>query len=260
MGGYAAINDLNLYYEDRGSGEPLILLHGAYMSADGMEPLTAGLAEGRRVIVPEMQGHARTGDAARPISYEGMADDTAALMRSLGIERADIVGYSMGSGVTVQLASRHPALVRRCVVASGSFAYEGMHAAAIEMFPSISPEMFAGTPLEDEYRRLAPNPDAFPTLVEKLKQLDTTPFTWADDVRNIAAPMLIIVGDSDVVTLDHTVEFFKLVGGGVMGDMAGLPESQLAVLPGTTHFMPPGSGMLDRSEWMLPMIKSFLGA
>jgi pimeloyl-ACP methyl ester carboxylesterase len=230
------------------------------MSADAMEPLAAGLAGGRRVIVPEMQGHARTADADRPITYEGMADDAAALMRSLGIGRADVVGYSMGAGVTVQLAIRHPALVRRCVVVSGSFAYEGMHAAAIEMFPSISPEMFAGTPIEDEYRRLAPDPDAFPRLVQKLKELDTTPFTWADDVRKITAPMLIIVGDSDVVTLDHTVEFFRLVGGGVMGDMAGLPESQLAVLPATTHFMPPGSGVMDRAEWMLPMIDSFLAA
>jgi pimeloyl-ACP methyl ester carboxylesterase len=257
---YAAVNDLNVYYEIHGEGEPLILLHGAYMTVDAMAPLLGPLASYRRVIALELQGHGRTADADRPITYEGMADDTAAVLDHLGIEQADVVGYSMGAGVGLQLTVRHPARVRKFVGASMAFAYNGMPAEAIEMFPTITPEMFKGSPMESEYKRLAPNPDAFDDLVWKLKELDTTDFNWEQDVRGITAPVLVIAGDSDVVRLEHVVEFFKLLGGGVMGDMAGLPKSQLAVLPGTAHFMPPGSGVLDRAELLHAMIRPFLEA
>jgi pimeloyl-ACP methyl ester carboxylesterase len=255
--GYAPVNGLDLYYAVHGDGPPLLLLHGAYMSADGMDPLVHRLAESRQVIVPEQQAHGRTADVDRPITYEQMADDNAALLAHLGIERADVVGYSMGGGIALQLAIRHPDVVGKLVVASASFAYDGMHAEAIAMFPTITPELFAGSPMEEEYQRLAPNPEDFPRLVEKLVQLDSTPFTWPQ-VANITSPALIVLGDSDVVRLEHAVELFRLLGGGVMGDLAGLPRSQLAVLPGTTHFIPPGSGLLDRADWLLPMIDDFL--
>jgi pimeloyl-ACP methyl ester carboxylesterase len=259
--GYAPVHDLSMYYEVHGSGAPLILLHGAYMTVDLMEPLLSGLAATRRVIAIEQQGHGRTADVDRPISYEQMADDTAGLLRHLEIERADVVGYSMGGGVALQLAIRHPDVVRKLVVASASFTSDGMHAIALDMFPSITPEMFAGSPVEAAYRRTAPNPDAFPTLVEKLKTLDTTSYAWPeDDIRAIAAPMLIVLGDSDGIRLEHAIELFKLRGGGVMGDLAGMPESQLAVLPGTSHFVPPGVGLLDRTDWLLAMIPPFLDA
>jgi pimeloyl-ACP methyl ester carboxylesterase len=167
----------------------------------------------------------------------------------------------MGGGVALQVALRHPRLVRRLVLASAGFASDGMPPEALAMFPSITPEMFAGSPIEQEYLRLAPNPGDFPKLVEKLKQLDTTDFAWPkEEIRAIAAPTLIILGDSDGVRLEHAVEFFKLRGGGVMGDLSGLPESQLAVLPGTTHYVPPGSGLLDRHEWLLAMVPPFLDA
>ena len=141
---------------------------------------------------------------------------------------------------------------------SAGYRYDGMPPEAIAMFPSISPEMFAGTPMETEYQRLAPNPGDFPVLVEKLKTLDTTDFAWDDDVREMTTPMLIVAGDADGVTAEHAVNLFKLRGGGAMGDLSGLPESQLAILPGTTHFIPPGFGMLDRAEWLLAMIPRFL--
>jgi pimeloyl-ACP methyl ester carboxylesterase len=256
--GYAPVNGLEMYYEVHGDGPPLLLLHGAYMTADGMAPLVQGLASNRQVVVPEQQGHGRTVDVDRPITYEQMADDSAALLEHRGIEQADIVGYSMGAGIALQVAIRHPARVRRMVAASASFTYDGMHAAATEMFPTITPELFAGSPMEEEYLRVAPNPGDFGKLVEKLVQLDSTPFDWTDDVREITASTLIVVGDSDVVRLEHAVELFGLLGGGVMGDLAGMPTSQLAVLPGTSHFMPPGSGLLDRAEWLLPMILTFL--
>lgn len=259
MTGYAPVGDLRMYYEAHGSGRPLLLLHGAFMTVEMMEPLRSGLAASRRVIAVEQQGHGRTADADRPLTYERMADDTAGLMRHLDIDAADVVGYSMGGGVALQLAIRHPALVRRLVVASASFRSDGMHAVALEVFPSITPEMFAGSPMEEGYQRLAPDPDAFPALVAKLSVLDSAHYAWPeDDIRGIAAPTLIVVGDSDGIRLEHAVELFKLRGGGVMGDLEGLPASQLAVLPGTAHFVPPGSGLLDRSDWLLAMIGRFL--
>jgi pimeloyl-ACP methyl ester carboxylesterase len=255
---YAPVNDLNMYYEVHGDGPPLLLLHGAYMNAEAMQPLTDGLAGSRQVIVPELQGHGRTADADRPLTYEQMCDDAAALLRELGHEQADVAGYSMGGAAALRLAIQHPELVRRLVMISAGYRYDGMPPEAIAMFPSISVEMFEGTPMETEYKRLAPNPAAFPQLVEKLKTLDTTDFAWDDDVRGMTTPMLIVAGDADGVTAEHAVNLFKLRGGGVMGDLSGLPESQLAILPGTTHFIPPGFGMLDRAEWLLAMIPPFL--
>jgi pimeloyl-ACP methyl ester carboxylesterase len=257
--GYAQVGDLRMYYEIHGAGPPLILLHGAYMTADMMGPLTDALAGVRRVIVPELQGHGRTADIDRPLTYEQMADDTAALARELGIESADVVGYSMGGAAALQIAIRHPALVRRLVVMSASFRYDGMPAVAREMFPTITPEMFKGSPMEQAYLDLAPNPEDFPKLVEKLTALDSADFAWPEEeIRAIPAPTLVVIGDSDGITLEHAVEMFKLRGGGVMGDLAGMPESQLAILPGTAHFVPPGSGMLDRADWLAAMIPPFL--
>jgi pimeloyl-ACP methyl ester carboxylesterase len=190
-----------------------------------------------------------------------MADDTAALIEHLRLGQADVLGYSMGGGTALQLAIRHPQLVRRLVVASAGYRADGMPAEALAMFPSISPDMFAGSPIEEAYQRLAPDPGAFPKLVEKLRDLDTTDFAWPeDDIRGIAAPTLVVLGDSDGVRLEHAVEMFKLLGGGVMGDLSGLPRSQLAVLPGTSHYMPPGSGLLDRADWLVAMITPFLDA
>jgi pimeloyl-ACP methyl ester carboxylesterase len=259
--GYAPVGELSMYYEIHGEGRPLVLLHGAYMTIDTTGPLLPGLAATRQVIAVEQQGHGHTADVDRPITYEQMADDTAGLIRHLGIESADVAGYSMGGVVALQLAIRHPALVRKLVLASAGFSSDSMHAEALEMFPSITPELFAGSPIEEAYLRTAPNPDDFPKLVEKLTALDTTSFTLPEEaVRSIPAPTLIVLGDSDGIRLEHAVELFGLRGGGVMGDLSGLPASQLAVLPGTSHFVPPGNGLLDRADWLLAMIPPFLDA
>jgi pimeloyl-ACP methyl ester carboxylesterase len=259
--GYAPVGDLRMYYEIRGAGRPLVVLHGAYMTIDLMGPLLPELAKSRQVIAVEQQGHGRTADIDRPLTYEHMADDTAGLLRHLGIESADVFGYSMGGATALQLAIRHPDLVRKLVVASAGYRSDSMHPEALEMFPSITPEMFAGSPIEEAYRRTAPNPDDFPKLVAKLSALDTTPFAWPEeDIRGIAAPVLIVLGDSDGVRLEHAVELFRLLGGGVMGDLAGLPKSQLAVLPATAHFVPPGHGLIDRVDWLLAMVPPFLDA
>jgi pimeloyl-ACP methyl ester carboxylesterase len=258
---YERIGDLNMYYEIHGEGRPTLLLHGAYHSADSMGPLRSGLAESRQVIVPEQQGHGRTADVDRPISYDQMAEDTAALLRQLGVEQADVVGYSMGGAIGLLLAIRHPQLVRKLVVASSGYRSDSFHAEALEMFPTITPELFAGSPIEEEYLRLAPDPDHFPQFVEKMVQLDIAEFAIPEEeVRGIAAPTFIVLGDSDGIRLEHAVEFFKLRGGGVMGDLSGFPESQLAVLPGTSHYVPPGFGLLDRADLLLTLIPRFLDA
>jgi pimeloyl-ACP methyl ester carboxylesterase len=261
-GNYAEVNGLNMYYEIHGAGEPLVVLHGAYMTIDAMGEVVPELAKSRQVIAVELQGHGRTADIEdRPITYEQMADDIAALLRHLAIEKADVFGYSMGGGAALQVAIRHPEAVRKLVVASASYTSDGMHPELLEMIPSITPEVFAGSPIEEAYLRTAPRPEDFPTLVAKLKQLDMEPFAWLpEDIGGIAAPTLLIIGDSDAIRLEHAVEMFRLLGGGVMGDMGGLPKSQLAVLPGTTHFVPPGSGVLDRAGWLLAMIPPFLDA
>jgi pimeloyl-ACP methyl ester carboxylesterase len=258
-GNYVHVNGLEMYYEIHGTGQPLVVLHGAYMTIDAMGEVVPELARTRQVIAVELQGHGRTADVDRPLSYEQMADDTAALLRHLGIEQADFFGFSMGGGTALQVAIRHPEAVRKLVVASASYTSGGMHPELLEMMPTITPEAFAGSPIEEDYLRAAPNPDDFPTLVAKLKRLDMEPFAWPpEDIRGIAAPTLLIVGDSDVIRLEHAVELFRLLGGGVIGDLAGLPKSRLAVLPGTTHFIPPGSAVLDRADWLVSMIGEFL--
>jgi pimeloyl-ACP methyl ester carboxylesterase len=178
-GNYAEVNGLNMYYEIHGTGQPLVLLHGAYMTIDAMGEIVPALAETRQVIAVELQGHGHTADIDRPLSYEQMADDVAALLRLLGIENADVFGYSMGGGVALQVAVRHPEVVRKLVVASASYTSDGMHPELLEMIPALTPEAFAGSPIEEAYLRTAPNPDDFPTLVVKLKQLDMEPFAWS---------------------------------------------------------------------------------
>jgi len=260
-GNYAEVNGLRMYYEIHGTGEPLVLLHGAYMTIGAMGLIVPGLASTRQVIAVELQAHGHTADIDRPITYEQMADDTAALLRHLGIGQTDVFGFSMGGGVALQLAIRHPDLLRKLVVASASYTSDGMQPELHEMIPSITPEMFAGSPIEAAYLEVAPNPGDFTRLVEKLKRLDMTPFSWpSEDVRGIEAPTLIVVGDADAIRLEHAVEMFRLLGGGAMGDLASLPRSQLVVLPGTTHFVPPGSGVLDRAGWLLAMLEAFLDA
>jgi pimeloyl-ACP methyl ester carboxylesterase len=259
--GYASVNGLEMYYEIHGSGEPLVVLHGAYMTIETMGVIVPSLAETRQVIALELQGHGHTADIDRPLSYEQMADDVTALLEEIGIEKADVFGFSMGGGVALQLAIRHPEVVHKLVVASASYTSDGMHPQLLEMIPTITPESFAGSPMEETYLRTAPNPDDFPNLVAKLKRLDMEPFAWPpEDIRGIEAPTLIVIGDSDAIRLEHAVEMFRLLGGGVMGDLAGLPKSQLAVLPGTTHFVPPGSGVLDRADWLVAMIGEFFDA
>jgi len=253
---YAPVNGLNMYYEIHGSGGvPVVLLHGAYMHTGMMEFLLSGLANTRQVIAVDLQGHGRTADIDRPITYEQMANDVAALMERLDVSQADIAGYSMGGSVALQVAMRHPERVRKLVVASGQYRLDGLYPEVIAGIATNStPEIMMGTPWYENYASVAPNPEDFPTLVEKLKCLDAEEFAWDEaEIEAIAAPAVLIYGDADVIRSEHMVELFRLLGGGVPGDFTGLPKARLAILPGTTHV-----GVMQRADWLLPMITEFL--
>jgi pimeloyl-ACP methyl ester carboxylesterase len=258
--GYAPVNGLRMYYEIHGEGDgpPLVLLHGAFMTVEAIGPLLPALAESRRVIVPEMQAHGRTGDVDRPLTYEQMADDTAALLRHLGIGQADVAGYSLGGGVAWQLAIRHPELVRKLVPIS--VATDTAHGVVPEYhagLAALTPELFAGSPWKETYDRVAPDPSAFPALVEKIKGHAGAPYTWsAEEIRAIPAPTLLVFADAEGIHIAHAAELLGLRGGGVgIGDITGIPPARLAVLPGTTHL-----GVLARVDWLREMICEFLDA
>jgi pimeloyl-ACP methyl ester carboxylesterase len=247
-----------MYYEIHGSGQPLVLLHGAF-SAIGTSfgALLPELAKTRQVIAFELQAHGRTADIDRPLTLEGMADDVAAALQQLGIERADIFGYSMGAGVALHLVIRHPEVVRKLVLASVTYNRSGVHPGLLEALANAKPEMMFGSPWHEEYTRIAPKPENFATLFAKKTQMDREIQDLpAETIRAIKAPTLLIIGDSDLVRPEHAVEMFRLLGGGVFGDtLAGLPNSQLAVLPGTSHVT-----VVNRADLLLAIIPPFLDA
>ena len=256
-GNYASVNGLNMYYEIHGVGQPLVLLHGAF-SAIGTSfgNVLPELAKTRQVIAFEMQAHGHTADIDRPLSMEQMADDTVAALQQLGIENADFFGYSMGAGIALQVAIRHPEVVRKLVLASVTYKLDGVHPGLMEGLTEMRPEMMYGSPWHEEYMRIAPRPEDFATLFAKKTQMDREIQDLpAEVIEAIDAPTLLIIGDSDIVRPEHAVEMFRLLGGGVMGDLTGLPKSQLAILPGTTH-----ATLVERADWLVSMITAFLDA
>jgi pimeloyl-ACP methyl ester carboxylesterase len=255
--GYAPVNGLQMWYEVHGEGRPLVLLHGN-LSTIGVDfgGIIPSLAKGRQVIGVEQQAHGHTADIDRPLSIQQWADDTAALLGHLGVERADLFGYSSGSTVALQLAIEQPQLVGKLVLASASYRLDGLHPGLMDNLQELKPEHLAGTPFEQDYAKVAPNPGDWPKLIEKITRMDADLPEWtADDIRNLAAPTMLIIGDSDIVKPEHAVEMFRLLGGGVIGDLAGLPRSRLAVLPGTTHIT-----LVQRADWLASMVGEFLDA
>jgi pimeloyl-ACP methyl ester carboxylesterase len=234
--GYASVNGLEMYYEISGAGEPLVVIHGAYQSIESMGAIIPKLAESRQVIAVELQGHGRTGDIDRPLAFEQLADDVAALMEAIGIDRADIFGYSVGGSTALQLAIRHPEVVRKLVIVSAVYDREGWYPELLGFMETMTPEVFAGSPMEAEYTRLSPSPENFPAMVGKLTQLTLEQQGWtSESLEGIEAPALLLAGDSDQVRPEHTLALFRLLGGGVPGDLVGLPNSQLAIITAATH-------------------------
>ncbi|HEV2675343.1 MAG TPA: alpha/beta fold hydrolase [Aliidongia sp.] len=257
--GYVPVNGLDMYYEITGTGEPLVLLHGGMGSTGTFAALVPALAAERQVIAFDLQAHGRTADIDRPLRYGLMADDVADALRSLGIARADLLGYSLGGGTALQVAIRRADIVRRLVLVSTPFRraawYPEILAGMAQLGPATA-EMMKPTPLYRNYAALAPRPDDWPTLHVKLKELLTRDYDWTQEVAAIRAPTLFVAGDGDSFSPSHAVEFFALLGGGRKDggwDGSGLPASRLAILPAQTHYDPLSSPLLA------DVVRSFLG-
>ncbi|MDQ3788358.1 MAG: alpha/beta hydrolase [Actinomycetota bacterium] len=256
--GYAELGDLRMYYEIHGEGgTPLLLLHGGLFDIEQQfGAVLPGLAVDRQVVATDFQGHGRTNDIDRPLRTADLAGDVVGLLQHLGLTKVDVFGFSVGGAVALHLAVRHPELVRRLVVSSVSFNPDGQRPENSEAVGEMTVDMIAGTPMEAAYLAKSPHPDHehLQTLLTKLGAYDDP--GWSDEeIAGIAAPTLITVGDCDAVKLDHAVTFLRLRGGDVNGDFVGVPASQLAVFPGTTHFFG-----LARTELVLDVVRTFLDA
>lgn len=261
--GYAAVNGLDMYYEVYHPSKqsdttpvPIVLLHGSFMNIPlNWSHIIPLIAEDRKVIVAEMQGHGRTRDTDREFSYENMADDVSGLLKHLKIDSADILGYSMGGGVAFQFAVRHPEQLRRLVILSGTYAHDGWYPELEAAFATFNSDMFENTPIRKQYDSLGNDPAKFSEFIEKVISIDLKPYDWSKEVMNIKAPVLMAIGDADGVRYEHALEFFRAKGGGTVGDFHGLPKSRLAILPGTTHM-----GLIYQTDLLIPMITDFLDA
>jgi len=243
--GYAPVNGLELYHEIRGSGDPLVLLHGGVVGMTMFDSILPELASGRQVISVDLQGHGRTADVDRPLSFESMADDIAALIKHLGFENADVMGLSLGGGVALQVAFRHPRSVRKLVVVSEPCQREGW-------YPEVRADFDRMDPAAGEFMTQSPLAQLYPhvncgLLFGKLGDLLRKDYDWSKQVGAIKAPTMIVFADADAIRPEHIVEFFGLLGGGKRDaglDGSGRPEANLAILPGLTHYTISGAPAL----------------
>lgn len=252
--GYADVNGMKMYYEVSGKGDPIIVLHGAYMNIPSMGEIIPRLAKTHKVYALEFQGHGRTNDIDRPITYQNLADDVAAFMDAVGLQKADVFGYSVGAITGLQLAIRHPEKINKLIAASGAYDLEGWRPEFKAAIPQMTVDQMVKMPFAEEYRKLAPDTNGFPVLAGKLIALEKEPMAWGADVKKVKTPVLIIAGDADVATPEHMLSMFRLLGGGVMGDMGKkLPESRLAILPATSH-----TAVITQVDLLLGFIEPFL--
>ncbi|MCX4470816.1 alpha/beta hydrolase [Micromonospora sp. NBC_01655] len=239
---YADVNGVRLWYEIHGTGRPLVLLHGGYGAVEMFAPILPALAARRRVVGVDLQGHGRTADVDRPLRFESMADDVAALIRHLGLGETDVLGYSLGGGVALRLAVGHPELVRRLVVVSAPCRRQGWYPevlAAMATQDERTGERMRGTPPHELYERIAPRPQDWPALWAKTGDLLRQEYDWSTEVAALAKPTLLVFADADSIPVRHAAEFFGLLGGGHRDagwDGTDRPASRLAVLPGLTHY------------------------
>ena len=240
--GYAPVNGLRLYYEIHGAGEPLILLHGGLGATEMFGRILPLLSSTRRVIAVDLQAHGRTADIDRPLTFEAMAGDIAALIRYLGIDKAGVMGYSLGGGVALRIAVQHPGVVKKLVLVSTAFERDGWYPEIVAGMARVgagSAEPMKQTPMYQLYARIAPKPADWPVLLTKIGELLGKDYDWSKDVAAIKAPTMLVFGDADAVRTAHAVRFFELLGGGQKDggwDGSGMSNARLAILPGLTHY------------------------
>lgn len=240
--GYVAVHGLSYYYEIHGRGEPLLLLHGGLGSIDMFGPVLPKLAETRQVIGVDLHGHGRTALGDRKISLIDMGDDMAAILRELGVGPVDVLGYSMGAGVAFRLAVQHPSAVRRLALVSVGFAQDGFYPELLGMQAQVGAglaDAMKDTPMYKSYAAIAPKPEDFPRLLDQIGASMRVPYNWSEDVKKLTMPTMLVYGDSDMFRLEHVVEFYQLLGGGLKD--AGwmrehMSQNRLAILPNLTHY------------------------
>lgn len=247
-------------YGDFKSGRtPLLILHGAYMSSDGMRSFAERFARTRPVIVPDQRGFGRTGDVPGPITYERLADDAAAVLAAANVRQADVLGYSIGGGAAIQLAIRHPERVMHLVEVSASYNKRALYGSQATAESNITAATFAGTPIERDYKRLSPDPSRFPVLVDKMNAMTASPQDWSPQaIKGIRAKTMVVSGDNDIIRPEHSVELFRLRGGApeemaAKGFLTEAPATRLAILPGTAHL-----GVLAQADLVVALVTPFL--
>jgi pimeloyl-ACP methyl ester carboxylesterase len=258
--GYVPVNGIEMYWESTGrGGTPLIIAHGGFMQASLLGDLPAHMAANRRVIAVEMQGHGHTADTDRPLSLEAFGDDIAGLVRYLELGKVDLVGYSLGAGASLRAAIQHPELVDKLVVISFPCKRDGWFPEVRAGFDQMSRggfDQMKQSFLYSEYLKVAPDPDAFPTMMDKMGEMFRRPYDWCDEVAGLTCETMLMFADADSISTEHIAEFYGLLGGGLRDagwDSSTRTKSRLAVLPGKTHYdMVP-------SDAVISPLESFLG-
>jgi pimeloyl-ACP methyl ester carboxylesterase len=235
--GYAPVNGLKIYYEIYGEGQPLVLLHGSYMTIHlNWAELIPELSKTRKVIALEIQGHGHTADTDRPLSFPSLASDVAGVMKYLKVDSADIIGYSLGGAIAYGLAIQSPALVKKMVIISGTYKTEGWQPEVRSILQTMQPVFLDNTPLKTEYISVAPDTSYWHKFLAKMINFNNTAYNLGDgNIKSIKSPVLLIIGDNDGIDKTVLADTYKLLGGAIFGDMAGIPKSQLAIIPGKTH-------------------------
>ena len=239
---YADVNGVRIYYEEHGSGRPLILLHGGLGAGEMYAPILPFLARDRRVITVDLQAHGHTADVDRPLRHETLGDDVAGLIGHLGLAQADVMGYSFGAGTALRAVIQHPDLVRRLVIVSFPGRRDGWYPeslAGMDQMGSGLAEMLKQSPLYEMYTRAAPRVQDWPVLLDKTGELLRQDYDWTAEIAEITAPVMLVYADADAVRPEHIVEFYALLGGGLRDanwDGSARPVARLAILPGRTHY------------------------
>jgi pimeloyl-ACP methyl ester carboxylesterase len=240
--GHAEVNGVNYYYAVYGKGEPLLLLHGGLGQIEMFGPNLAKLAQTRQVIGVDLHGHGRTALGKREISIVDMGNDMAGVLKKLGYDKVDVLGYSLGGGVAFQLAIQHPERVRRLALVSAGYAQDGFYPEMLPQQAAVGAAMaehMKETPMYKSYVAIAPQPQEFPKLLDQMGALMRKGYDYSGDVKKLTMPVMLIFGDSDMYRPEHVVKFYQLLGGGLKDagwQREHMSQNRLAIIPNVTHY------------------------